>query len=406
MKRLLIYFLFLLAAVWLGIKLQTDSGYVLVTYHNWSLETTFWFALLSLVFCFALFYLFLRFVYNSKILPKRVQYWWHKHKEKKAIRLTNDGLLNLVEENWASAEKKLIHSARHSPNPFISYLTASQAAQNLSAHKRRDTYLNKAHSCIKKSEFAISLYQVKMQIQSHQLEQALCNLKQLHILKPKHPLIIKLLKEVYLSLHDWDNLRSLLPLLDNRKVLSKQDFLNLEQLVYLQLIQESVQKGTFTETRALWSMLPRYLQNTPDIAYCYVLYLLQNDSHLEAEQILKNALIKKWHPSLLSLYSATNSTNPTRQLALAEKWIDTHPEDKDLLLCLGNLCKKNSLWGKSRTYLEKYISLDQNNPLIYFELGSLMEIYEDTPKALYYFHKGLEIASNNSDYQLSKEMTK
>jgi len=400
MKRLLIYFLFLLAAVWLGIKLQTDSGYVLVTYHNWSLETTFWFALLSLVFCFALFYLFLRFIYNSKILPKRVQYWWHKHKEKKAIRLTNDGLLNLVEENWASAEKKLIHSTRHSPNPFISYLTASQAAQNLSAHKRRDTYLNKAHRCIKKSEFAVSIYQVKMQIQSHQLEQALCNLKQLHISKPKHPLIIKLLKEVYLSLHDWDNLRSLLPLINNRKVLSKLDFLNLEQLVYLQLIQESVQKGTFTETQELWSMLPRYLQNTSDIAYCYVLYLLQNGSPLEVEQILKNILSKNWHPSLLSLYSATNSTNPSQQLALAEKWLDSHPEDKDLLLCLGKLCKKNSLWGKARTYLEKYVSLDQSNPLVYLELGSLMEIYEDTPKALYYFHKGLEIASNNSYYQL------
>lgn len=406
MKRLLLYFLFLLAAVWFGIKLQTDSGYVLVTYHSWSLETTFWFALLALVFCFVLFYLFLRFVYNSKILPKRVQYWWHKHKEKKAIRLTNDGLLNLVEENWASSEKKLVHSARYSPNPFISYVTAAQAAQNLSAYKRRDAYLNKAHSCITKSEFAVNIYQAKMQIQSNQLEQALANLKHLHILKPRHPLILHLLKEIYLSLSDWDNLQSLLPLLDNRKVLSKQDFLNLEQLVYLRLIQNSVQKELLNKTQALWSMLPRYLQNTPEIAYCYAKALLENDFHSEAEQLLRHTLKKVWHPSLLSIYSATNSANPSRQLALAETWLGSHPEDKDLLLCLGHLCKKNSLWGKARTYLEKYLSLDQNNSLVYLELGSLMEIYEDTPKAMDYFHKGLVIASKNSDYQLSKEMTK
>jgi HemY protein len=77
-----------------------------------------------------------------------------------------------------------------------------------------------------------------------------------------------------------------------------------------------------------------------------------------------------------------------RQLAQAESWLAAHPEDPQLLLCLGRLAARDKLWGKSRDYFERSYRL-QRSPEICAELGRLLSALGEAGIAAAYFREGL-----------------
>jgi len=87
----------------------------------------------------------------------------------------------------------------------------------------------------------------------------------------------------------------------------------------------------------------------------------------------------------------TNPTNKTKQLTTAESWLETHDHDSALFLCLGRLCKYQRLWGKAQSYLEICLSLNSKDPVIYYELGQLMELMGHKNAALDYYRQGLAL---------------
>ena len=50
MKRLIIYLIILVAAVWLGLKIAEDPGYALFAYQRWTVEMPLWLAALGIIF--------------------------------------------------------------------------------------------------------------------------------------------------------------------------------------------------------------------------------------------------------------------------------------------------------------------------------------------------------------------
>jgi HemY protein len=394
MKRLLIYFLILLAAVWLGLKIQADAGYILIYYRNWTIETTLWMAALVILLGFLLFYIILRFFYNSKILPQRLRLWWHNFRECRAIKLTDTGLLRFAEEAWASAEKCFVKAARYHPNPFLNYLKAAKAAQKQNAFSRRDNYLAKAHQLVKKSDIAFGIIQAKMQISSKQWEQAIAILKHLQTKRPRDKVILRMLQRVHRELNDWQDLQNLLPLLRKREVLSPSELLLLEQQVYMEFWLARCKSFHPNDIKKLWLEIPRHMRNNVELVSHYAHYLLKNNLNEVAEELLRDVINKSWQPKLLELYAAITSAKPVKQLAHAEKWLKLHPTDPDLLICLGKICKKQALWGKARHYFEKSIKL-MPTPIAYLELGQVVEIQGEKEMSLDYYRKGLQFCSKN-----------
>lgn len=384
MKSLIIGFLIFLLAIWVGLKVAADPGYVLIAYHNTSIETTFWCFFLTIFVTFFVLYFLLRIIHHSRVLPMRIQRWWVKRGEKRAIRFTNLGIFKLIEKNWAKSEKYLIKAAKNSPNPFVNYLQAAYVAQKQGDYKHRDVYLHNAAAHEKKSDIIVGLVQAKMQIQSKQLEQALANLQRLRTIRPHHPSVLKLLQEVYLELHDWQNLKNLLPLLRKRQVNTKQEFISLHAKISLELMKtindandlDKNAEAKFIELKNMWLSLPRYLRREPNLVSFYAQILADNNFSKEAEQLVKNTLKKVWDKKLLEVYANINLDKPSKQLAAAEKWLDNHPDDPDLLFCLSKLCKKQALWGKARKYLEKLLELSPSKSA-YMELSEVNKVYSE-----------------------------
>ena len=77
-----------------------------------------------------------------------------------------------------------------------------------------------------------------------------------------------------------------------------------------------------------------------------------------------------------------------RQLANAEAWLNSHPEDAQLFLCLGRLAARDKLWGKARDYFEKSYRL-QRTAETCAELGRLLNGLGEPKVAAAYFREGL-----------------
>lgn len=388
MKKLLLYFLILLFAVWLGLKIQADPGYLLIVYRNFSIETTFWFAICAIIVFFILFYILIRLVHNSRILPRRLQFWWHSYRERRAIKATNIGLGKLIDEAWAQAESYLVKAARFYPNPLLNYLKAAYAAEKQGAYGRRDLYLDKADQETKDYKIVIGIVRAHLQIKSEQYEQALATLMRLSKIRPHHRQVLKLLSRVYIAQNDWVNLRELLSKVRRYRALTKEECLALEQKVYLELLRQRIKEkpNDFLSVQSFWLEMPRNLRKDPDLIFLYVSSMQELGA--QAEPLVYDALCKSWHPKLLELYARLASDKPSRQLARAEKWLRYHTSDANLLLCLGILCKRQALWGKARNYLENSINL-MPYPKSYLELGEIMIAQNDLNSALDCYRKGL-----------------
>jgi len=368
---------------------QHDSGYVLINYGSWSMETTFnIFTLLALLAFIALYYA-VRLILGTWHLPSKLSSWKHGHKAVGARKLTNQGLIALAEANWKRAEKLLSQSALHSDTPLINYLGAAQAAQKQGADLRRDDYLSQAYHSMPDAELAVGLTQAEVQLSHRQTEQALATLNHLRSIAPKHAQVIYLLKKLYEKLEDWDSLYDLLVELRKGNVLDEKALLALEFQVHHNRLLAC---NELEQLEQCWQAIPKRLRQSPQLLHDYARRLMRLGDEQKAEAQLNEYLKREWDPLLIRLFGLVQGADPGRQLATAEHWLGEYGQHADLLLTLGRLNLRNQLWGKARSYLEASLGIKPQAETC-CELGTLLQQLGEKEKAAGYFRQGLELAS-------------
>ncbi|MCG6967929.1 MAG: heme biosynthesis protein HemY [Chromatiaceae bacterium] len=388
MRSLLKIWLFVLAGAGLGVVLSRDSGYVLLSFGNYTVEMSLALLLLFIAALFGALYLGIRMMVRTLHLPQDVRDWKHKRGSRLAQQAMTRGLLEMSEGNWRSAERRLVRFADRSETPLLNYLAAARAAQLQGAHDRRDGYIRLAHECMPSADVAVSLTQAELQLADHQLEQALATLKHLRSVAPKHNYVLRLLRRLYEQLGDWEHLRELLPELRRRKVEDDADLQRLEIRTHRALLEQAFLSGDERRLNLAWADVPRGLRDEPQVLGDYAGYLQESDQDGRAEQLLRDALRKQWDPGLIETYGLLESAEPGKQLSQMERFLADHPDDPTLLLTLGRLSLRAQLWGKARGYLEACIG--RNGPAqAYRELGQLLERMHEPDKAIEIYRRGL-----------------
>lgn len=389
MRKLIFTIVILGVAVWLGILIHHDAGYVLIAYGNYSIETSLWVGLVLLAALFTVGHYLVRLLRHTRSIHHTVRNWRRNRQSKKSRQLTHSGLRNLAEGHWKEAETKLIKSAKISTNPLINYLAAARAAQAQHALDRRDQYLTDAHKTNKHADLAITLTQAQLQIASQQWEQALASLQHIHRISPLHPLALKLLQSVYIQLNDWHGLQKLVPSLKKSKALSEIQLQTLEKQIYQHLIEATATNQGVSALKKLWSGIPSFWRNNPDLVYLYSRKLIENDRAKEAANLIETTLKKYWDKRLIQAYAQTQADS-RQQLNTAETWLKKYPRDANLLLCLGLLSCHENLWGKAKQYLQQSITIEPSEQT-YKALGKVCEMLEEDDKALKYYRQALAL---------------
>lgn len=392
MIRLLITFFILFASVWLGIQLNRDPGYLLITLNHWSIETTVWIAIIILILSFFLLHSTLLILSKISRSPSTFRKWQAKRRSLKAQAKTRQGLIEFSEGYWSQARNHLIKALPDSDSPLLNYLTAARAAQEMGDNQLRDNYLREAQQSMPEAKIAVELTQAQLQLANQQWEQALATLRHLQDLAPKHPYVLKLLMHLYEEVKDWPQLINLLPELKKYQVITDGEFDKLQQRIYLRAIHDLSKLGHIEALTKMVQQLPKSLRNDPEIIAEYSRLLLANNDQVQAEAVLRQCLRKQFSDQLIELYGKVKHTD--QQLSFAESLLKKHTHSAELYLCLGRLSLYNHLWGKAKTYFEKSINLAES-PEAYEELGKLYERLSDQAEACIAYRQGLAIANKS-----------
>lgn len=393
MIRAITTFVVLLGAVYLGIMLSKDPGYVLIAVNHWTIETTFWVATVGLLLLFLILHALIQLWNKLAKTPRALHNWHIKNLEKKAQETTRKGLIEYSEGYWLKAKNHLIKALPNTDTPLLNYLTAARAAQKMGDSKLRDQYLREAQKSVPDAKIAVELTQAQLQLANNQWEQALATLRHLKDLAPNHPYVLKLLMHLYEEIKDWQQLIALLPEIKRNRVLSNEALLLIQQRTYLHAIEELAKQNQVDAINDLMHSLPRSLTYDPEITVAYTRYLYANSEYAHAETFLRRCLQKNFHPQLINLYGliAVNE----KQLGFAESLLKKYPHSAPLHLCIARLCLEQHLWGKAKSHLEQAIELDPT-PITYLTLGQLHEQLEETSLANVNYKKGLELATSTT----------
>jgi HemY protein len=394
MKRLyVILFLVIAATAALGFAVAQHSGYVLIAYQSFRYEASLWATLAAIAMVWLL-------IWGIKVLVELVMTssgvvnpWSRRNRSRRVQVAIEHGQLDLAEGRWASAQRHLYRAAEAERQPLLYYLGAARAANEQGNYAECDHLLERALERQPQAELAIALSHAQLQTDRGDTDGALVTLQAMHDRHPHNAQTLRQLQRLYQQRGEWSSVIRLLPELRKDKVLPPAELAELERRAWgenLSLAAQREEDGTvgLQSLNRAWQQLTSAQRQEAPLVLAYAEQLRQLGAQVEAEEVLRSALKRKYDSHLARLYGLVRGSDPARQLQTAEGWLKEHPGDPSLLLTLGRLCLQTSLWGKARDYLESSLRV-QRNPEACAELARLLAQLGDTERSNQLFQEGL-----------------
>ena len=146
----------------------------------------------------------------------------------------------------------------------------------------------------------IKTFQALLDLKSGKEEQSLALLLAIQKEQPGSPSVLMLLKDIYLSLKDWEQLNSLLPELEKNKVLANEELINLKEQLAVHRIHNAMnQAANYNELRTVWSSINKVLQKRELVMEAYLRALLTSGNSTEAVNLLTRFIKHQWSDRLV-----------------------------------------------------------------------------------------------------------
>ncbi|MBW1803649.1 MAG: heme biosynthesis protein HemY [Deltaproteobacteria bacterium] len=399
MKLILTAIAALIIATGLAYQVHLDPGYALLTYGEFSIETSLAVLIFMSLLLFISFYIALRTLLTVKQAPKNIGIWNTKRKQLRSTKALNLGLVDSAEGNWQRSEKLLLKHAKQSDTPLLNYLSAAHAAQSQGAYNRRDDYLFKAGEALPEQIHAIHLTRAKLQLAAGQLEQAFASLQQLRTATPGHPVVLSLLLKTHLRLKDWRAIFKLLPAIKNNRKIAAEQWQSVEQQTLLALLNEP-EGQTESELDSVWNSLDKKQKLSAQFLAPYASNLIRHAKDSIASELLVKAINGQLNEQLLGLYWQLN-IDANKKEKQVNKWLKNHPQNTTLINTLAQLHFDQGHLDKAISQLEKSLAIKPSSPA-FLLLGKTYEQQAQASNKIQSCYKqGLELSLNahSSDLQ-------
>jgi HemY protein len=330
--------------------MRTDSGYLLLAWDRFAIETSLWVGVLLILGLIVVFSL-VRIIWQGLLSLK--PNW-----KRRGVRQLEQGILAFLELRLSRAKRLLRRGETHSPLPWVNQLLLARIAQTEDDQPTVAHWLEKATRQHPHLELPSGLLLVLSAYESHQLDLALAHCKRLEKNYPNNPFVIRLLRDIYVQLEDWTALLALQP----RLIKSGRRTAEAWQTRMIQGLVKLAPEGLSDHLQGWWQQLTSAQQADAELRYQYCWAVTQSSPAAAAEKLIEKMLKQQFDSRLLVLYAALE-TPAKHRLQLAEKLAQQHPLDADMLLGLGRLCLQESLWGKAQDYFATGVGLSQRAEL-------------------------------------------
>ncbi|GAB5415518.1 MAG: heme biosynthesis protein HemY [Congregibacter sp.] len=382
----------LVAGVGIVALIETEPGYLLIAYGGYTVESSFWVGILLIAAVVLALYTLIGFFARLIRSPGKVLNWVGTRRHRQSTRLTNRGMANFVEGNWAKSRKQLVRGAKYSDTPQWNYLMAARASYSLQEPDAMRKYLLEAAESDTDSLAAVDITQAELQLEAKQYKEALRTLDRVSDNPGRHPQVLKLLCRAHEGVGDIEAMAALLPAIRKHRVAGSLELDALEAQIYYDLMEKAAVQGDADRLQAHWKKLPARLRDDQKFQLHYFESMLACDQNDSVERELVKLLKKSWQPQLVRLYGRIPREGAQRQLSVAEGWLKSHPDDPELLLCLGRLSMAERQWAQARDYLEQSHKLRPSEETC-LELGRLLTAVGEHAAAAAAFRAGTALRS-------------
>ena len=360
---LLIIVLALLINLYLGFP--GDPGYLLIAFGSTTFETS----LFALLVAAIVLYLVIKtiLIVLRWINPWHLIRFGRNYKEQLQANSrsnTIEGLLYFTRGSWESSYNLLKKGMKDSDASVVNYLAAAYAAHQQGDKEAWMNFLEIAEGKYPVARSTINSLKAQLLFKSDQLEQCMVVLQQMKTGSLNDASLLQLLKKVYLKLNDWEQLEKLLPALEKNNVIDVEEVELMQVRIFMEsLYRASNQRVDFSDAEIgsrlekIWKKGTAFYKQDERIVKHYAELLFKLGQKEQAGKAIEFALNKSWSNALIKRYGELDFGTPHQQLIIAESWIQSRPDNANLLVTLGRLAMRNELWGKAREYFNTSIKV-------------------------------------------------
>lgn len=382
----------LLFALAVGFTLagKYDPGYAVLVYPPYRIELSLTLLVILFLGLLIVGHMFFRLASATLRLPERVNAFRVLQREQKSRTALAEALTALFEARYQRAEKCAAQALAHDPAPWQAALIAARAAHEIKAYSRRDGYLAQAQQLAPAQAMARLVTEAGCLLEERHAQAALDRINQAMALDPRHEGLPKLALRAQQMLKNWDRVLELAEVLGKRQMLEPVAVEQLRQNAHLENIK--LASNNLAALNARWQKMPLAEKTQPRLAVAAATRFAALGQPRTACETIEQSLAQHWDETLLRNYGEIDGSETLRQIEHAEKWLPEHPRDAVLLLSLGELCARQSLWGKAQSFFEASLAIAPASET-FFALAQLLEQTGQSEAACLHYRQGMVLVT-------------
>ncbi|MCC7487277.1 MAG: hypothetical protein IT529_20065 [Burkholderiales bacterium] len=378
-----------LVAVAVGVALASrylSGAYALLVVPPWRVEVSFSFLLVALAAAFVAAYLAVRAVAATVRLPARVREYRLSRRRERGRAALAQALLEFFAGRFGRAEKAAATAIECGESVQVAAVLAARAAHELRAWERRDGYLERAGGTNPDENLPRVVTEAELLLGERRYAEALERLKEL---PRKHTAALRLELRAQQELRNWERVVALAGELGRRGVFDATQAGQVRRYAIAEdLGKKALDRHAFEEA---WRRVAAEDRVSHRVAAAAARGFMALGDCDRAYRAIEDALETEWDAALVTLYAECEGGATTARIERAEAWLARHPEDAPLLLTLGRLCARASLWGKARSYLEASIAIEPTRSA-HLALAQVIERIGDAEGARTHYRVSLDLA--------------
>lgn len=316
--------------------------------------------IISLILAMVAIYFIVKLINGLLNAPRNLRHMNDNRHSRNAERALNEAGLAYFEGRFEKAQQladKILENKQGGSKQALALLMAAHSADHLGDFNRRDAYLEKMDKFSEKSQLARHLLLAKAALKQSDYAQALQALEAAKNINPNLTQLVQLQLRYAHDTRDAQAMLSHTEKLYKAGVLSASEAAEERLSAYRSLLAQANDSGSL---KTVLKRIPE--ADKSGTLVCEIAERYQQlGLYEQAVAWINKYYPKQQHPRLLDTFARSSAyladAQQRKNMEEAEGWLKTHPQDADLLLCLGQIAYQKQLWGKAQSYLEASLAL-------------------------------------------------
>lgn len=388
--RAILLFL-LLAAVAIAVALfaRGNVGYVMFVMPPWRVELSQNGFLLMAVALFGLGYALLRFVLRVTRLPREVRDHRRAAATARVHAKQDSAVVALLEGRYGRTRQRVDEALALPHASGLTALVGARAALETRDFAGAEAFLARAEAQTTPLAVPRMMLAAELALERGLPGDALAQLAELRREAGSHTAALRLELRALHAAQRHADVPRVVGELAKRRVYDAPHAEMIRAGAHAQALRELAHDAT--GLRVYWQRLPDADKLNARVAEAAARSFLTLGGDRDAAELLARSLDGRWDTALVLLFAECRTTDSTRLLETAERWLKEHSDDATLLYALGRLCERAQLWGKAQTYYEASLAVD-DGWRAHVALGEMLARLERSDEANVHLAAALKLA--------------